>query len=89
MERSGAARYCPQEPQLYERLTCDGRFELFASIYGLARDGASREAADVCETAVKLNLALTLLADPGLLLLYEPYAGCDWDTYLKFLVLVA
>jgi ABC-2 type transport system ATP-binding protein len=40
-------------------------------------------------TLAKLNLALALLADPEVLLLDEPYAGFDFDTYLKFWDLVA
>jgi len=40
-------------------------------------------------TLAKLNLGLALLADPDVLLLDEPYAGFDWDTYQKFLGLVA
>jgi ABC-type multidrug transport system ATPase subunit len=40
-------------------------------------------------TQAKLNLGLALLADPDVLLLDEPYAGFDWDTYQKFWDLVA
>ncbi|WP_078889960.1 AAA family ATPase [Streptomyces maremycinicus] len=40
-------------------------------------------------TLSKLNLALALLADPEVLLLDEPYAGFDFDTYLRFWDLVA
>jgi ABC-type multidrug transport system ATPase subunit len=39
-------------------------------------------------TLAKLNLGLALLPDPEVLLLDEPYAGFDWDTYLKFWELV-
>jgi len=39
-------------------------------------------------TLAKLNLGLALLADPEVLLLDEPYAGFDWDTYLRFWELV-
>ncbi len=35
-------------------------------------------------TRAKLNLGLALLPDPDVLLLDEPYAGFDWDTYLRF-----
>ncbi len=35
-------------------------------------------------TRAKLNLGLALMADPQLLLLDEPYAGFDWDTYQRF-----
>lgn len=35
-------------------------------------------------TRQKLNLALALLADPGVLLLDEPYQGFDLGSYLDF-----
>lgn len=40
-------------------------------------------------TLAKLNLTLALLPDPDVLLLDEPYAGFDFDTYLRFWGLVA
>jgi len=40
-------------------------------------------------TRSKLNLALAMIHDPDLLFLDEPYAGFDWDTYLKFWDLTA
>ena len=35
-------------------------------------------------TRQKLNLAIALLANPRVLILDEPYAGFDWETYLRF-----
>lgn len=94
--------YCPQQPLLWDKLTVDEHFELFARAYALddqtasaARDGLLDELGfakyvgyRVEElsggTRQKLNLALALLHDPQLLLLDEPYAGFDWETYLRF-----
>ncbi|WP_239015128.1 ATP-binding cassette domain-containing protein [Streptomyces sp. CdTB01] len=107
MSYAGRLGYCPQEPVVYERLTCDDHFELFGRTYGLT-DGAARAArrepyeslgfaryattrADQLSggTLPKLNLGLALLADPDVLLHDEPYAGFDFDTYLRFWDLVA
>ncbi len=104
---SGRVGYCPQEPTVYARLTCDEHFELFGRAYAMSEQdtAAARRAlyeslgfanyaatrADQLSggTLAKLNLALALLADPDVLLLDEPYAGFDWDTYQKFWTIVA
>jgi ABC-type multidrug transport system ATPase subunit len=104
---SGRLGYCPQEPVIYERLTCDEHFELFGRAYRMTPDAERRSRRDLYAalgferyaatradqlsggTLAKLNLGLALLADPEALLLDEPYAGFDWDTYLKFWQLVA
>jgi ABC-type multidrug transport system ATPase subunit len=94
--------YCPQLPQLWDKLTVAEHFELFAEAYGLdSHEGRSAREWMLDElqfapyvgyrveelsggTKQKLNLALALLHDPQLLLLDEPYAGFDWETYLRF-----
>ncbi|ADU49476.1 ATP-binding cassette domain-containing protein [Intrasporangium calvum] len=104
---SGTMGYCPQQPIVYPRLTCDEHFELFGAAHGM-RPAAQRDAtgdlyaqlgferysstrADQLSggTLAKLNLGLALLPDPDVLLLDEPYAGFDWDTYQKFWGMVA
>jgi ABC-type multidrug transport system ATPase subunit len=100
--RSGVLGYCPQQPVVYERLTCDEHIELFARAYRMTHEAERRARRDLYEalgferyastradrlsggTLAKLNLTLAMLADPAVLLLDEPYAGFDWDTYLKF-----
>ena len=64
------------------------RDALYAEL-GFARYAGSRADQLSGGTLAKLNLSLALLADPDLLLLDEPYAGFDWDTYQKFWDLVA
>ncbi|WP_343990028.1 ATP-binding cassette domain-containing protein [Terrabacter terrae] len=64
-----------------------GRDDLYASL-GFERYRDSRANSVSGGTLAKLNLGLALLPNPPLLLLDEPYAGFDWDTYLKFWDLV-
>jgi ABC-type multidrug transport system ATPase subunit len=102
VRRSGSLGYCPQEPILYERLTCDEHFQLFGRAYAMASIDVENAATHIYETLgfggwrdsrveelsggtrAKLNLGLALLPDPDALLLDEPYAGFDWDTYQRF-----
>ncbi|WP_328690324.1 ATP-binding cassette domain-containing protein [Streptomyces phaeochromogenes] len=42
MSYTGRLGYCPQEPVVYERLTCDDHFELFGRAYAMT-DEAARE----------------------------------------------
>ena len=103
--RDPSLGYCPQEPVLYERLTCDEHVELFGEAYGMSRGEVERSRDEVYDvlgfgrwagsrvselsggTRAKLNLGLALLPDPQILLLDEPYAGFDWDTYQRFWVI--
>ena len=102
VEHRGRVGFCPQEPVLYDRLTCDEHFELFGRPYGMSEPEVDRSRDDLYATLgfaewrdarveelsggtrAKLNLAVALLPDANLLLLDEPYAGFDWDTYQRF-----
>jgi len=102
VDHDGLVGFCPQEPVLYERLTCDEHFELFGRAYGMTEPDVADSRDEVYATLgfaewrdrrveelsggtrAKLNLGLALLSDPDLLLLDEPYAGFDWDTYQRF-----
>lgn len=106
VSRAGKIGYCPQDPVVYPRLTCDEHFEIFGRAYGLTPGAERKHRAAIYRslgferyartradqlsggTLAKLNLGLALLPDPAVLLLDEPYAGFDWDTYLKFWALV-
>lgn len=99
---SGRVGFCPQEPILYARLTCDEHFELFGLAYRMTAEEVEGARGEIYEalgfgrwsdarveelsggTRAKLNLGLALLPDPEVLLLDEPYAGFDWDTYQRF-----
>jgi ABC-type multidrug transport system ATPase subunit len=102
VELRGTLGYCPQLPQLWEKLTVSEHLDLFATAYELDRERGRASTARLVEeldfgryldyrveslsggTRQKLNLALSMLHEPELLLLDEPYAGFDWETYLSF-----
>ena len=102
VERPARLGYCPQTPMVWEKLTVDEHFELFARAYGLEDERREEAVTGLLEelqfgkyrsyrieelsggTRQKLNLALSLMHEPELLLLDEPYSGFDWETYLKF-----
>jgi ABC-type multidrug transport system ATPase subunit len=103
--RRGSIGYCPQDPLVFPNLTVAENFRFFGAAHGLSdwrgrledlapRLGfAGQEERRVAElsggTRQKLNLALALVSDPQVLLLDEPYAGFDWETYLRFWDLAA
>jgi ABC-type multidrug transport system ATPase subunit len=64
------------------------RQDIYGSL-GFAKFAATRADQLSGGTLAKLNLGLALLADPQILLLDEPYAGFDFDTYQRFWELVA
>jgi ABC-2 type transport system ATP-binding protein len=102
VERPVRLGYCPQLPMVWEKLTVDEHFKLFALAYGLDEDAGVKAADELLSeldfaryrryrveelsggTRQKLNLALSLMHKPELLLLDEPYAGFDWETYEHF-----
>ena len=47
---SGRIGYCPQEPVLYERLTCDEHLELFGLAYAMHADAVAAAADDLYAT---------------------------------------
>ncbi|GAA0980062.1 ABC transporter ATP-binding protein [Nocardiopsis tropica] len=95
----GRIGYCPQRPVTNPELTVDQHLRYFAVAYRLrsldraraliARLGFEQYGATPARhlsggTRQKLNLVLSLMHDPAVLLLDEPYQGFDWETYLRF-----
>lgn len=50
VSHSGRLGYCPQQPQLYPRLTCDEHVDLFGHAYRLSPREAARSRADLYDT---------------------------------------
>lgn len=74
------------------RMTPDERVHAQAQLYedlDFLRYASTRVDRLSGGTLAKLNLALAMLADPDILMLDEPYAGFDWDTYVRFWGLMA
>ena len=95
----GKVGYCPQEPMLNEALTVRQHLEYFATAYHLPDfeygvelvallgydSYMNRRVAELSGgTRQKLNLTISLMHRPSVLLLDEPYQGFDWETYLRF-----
>jgi ABC-2 type transport system ATP-binding protein len=49
VERIGRLGYCPQTPMLWDKLTVDEHFELFARAYGLDEDACEQATAELLE----------------------------------------
>jgi ABC-type multidrug transport system ATPase subunit len=47
VERRGRLGYCPQEPQVYDRLSCDEHFELFGRAYRMDPSHEQRSRRDI------------------------------------------
>ena len=102
VDRPPRLGYCPQIPMVWDKLTVDEHFALFARAYDLDDASGAIAANQLLDeldfvryrgyrveqlsggTRQKLNLALALMHEPQLLLLDEPYAGFDWETYVHF-----
>jgi ABC-type multidrug transport system ATPase subunit len=97
---TGRIGYCPQEMAVFQALTVAENFRYFAAAYGLTdyqkvQNGLLRRFRfQACENRLvselsggsrqKLNLCLALFHQPDILILDEPYAGFDWETYQRF-----
>ena len=63
--RRGQLGYCPQEPVLYSRLTCDEHFELFGRAYGIPDAAAARSRGAIYDSLGFQRYARTRADQPG------------------------
>jgi ABC-type multidrug transport system ATPase subunit len=82
LEFFGAGYGLPRERQLASS-------ELLMRQLNFAHERGTPSAQLSGGTRQKLNLAIGLLARPDVLILDEPYAAFDWETYLRFWDLAA
>ncbi len=73
----GLERRGPEKPwqAVMDELCRRFRFESYQNALVSTLSGGTKQ---------KLNFALAVLHNPGLLILDEPYSGFDWETYLRF-----
>lgn len=101
---TGRLGYCPQDVNLNESLTVRQHLAFLAAAYKLPETSFAESLVDRLDyrryldtpvaklsggTKQKLNLTLSLMHRPAVLLLDEPYQGFDWETYLRFWDLTA
>lgn len=100
----GTLSHCPQHPVLNNALTPFQHLCLFQEAYRLSHLNRAHELIERLAfaehlhapvkvlsggTRQKLSLVLSLMHDPDVVLLDEPYQGFDWQTYLAFWDLAA
>ncbi|WP_367140743.1 MULTISPECIES: ATP-binding cassette domain-containing protein [Streptomyces] len=100
----GTLSHCPQHPVLNNALTPFQHLRLFQEAFRLPDLDRARELIDRLAfadhlhvpvkalsggTRQKLSLVLSLMHEPDVVLLDEPYQGFDWQTYLAFWDLAA
>ena len=75
--RNGLLGYCPQEPVVYERLTCDEHFELFGHAYGMTpaqqRSSARELYAALGDQVPELQVGVEV--EPGVGLIEQHHRG--------------
>jgi ABC-type multidrug transport system ATPase subunit len=102
VRHSGRFGYCPQHVVLNDALTVRQHLTFFQTAYRLTDvryaeeimdvlgfTGYADERAGVLSGGTRQKLNVTLMHDPQVLLLDEPYQGFDWDTYQRFWDLAA
>jgi ABC-2 type transport system ATP-binding protein len=64
VERPGRIGYCPQLPMVWEKLTVDEHFELFARAYGLERSAGVEAAEELLDELISGSRPGPDVSDP-------------------------